>query len=359
MHCHLLIPGLFPPFRPETRLAVRAIPLPALTTLLARGSTKALTANNMTTWLCQSFGVEKKHDWPMAACTLLADGGAPGNDFWLQAEPVHLQLQRDKLILADAGNLGITQEEALSLTASLNEHFSSDGLHFVQTRPDRWHLRLAQLPTHLKTHPLETAIGRNIRNILPAGPDGVRWHGILNEVQMLLHRHPVNEAREQRGLLPVNSIWPWGGGILPQRLRSHFSHVWANDALARGLALVADTACADTPKSATAWLQANQARSHHLIVLDALQNPSLHGDFTLWKENLLRLEEDWFKPLRHALSHDKFSRLTLYTFNGGQAQSFSVNRPNLWKIWLRKKPLEAHFMASKSNTPSGQKSFSP
>lgn len=352
MHCHLLIPGLFPPFRPETRLAVQALHLPALTTLLARGNAKTLAANSMDAWLCQSFGVEKKYDWPVAACTLLADGGNPDKNFWLQAEPVHLQLQRDKLILADVGNLGISFEEAQSLTVSLNEHFASDGLHFVQTRPDRWHLRLDQIPSHLKTHPLETAIGRNIRNILPAGPDGVRWHSILNETQMLLHRHPVNEAREQRGLLPINSIWPWGGGMLPQRLSSDFSHVWANDSLTRGLALVSDTLCAGTPESATAWLQTNESISHHLIVLDTLQTAALHGNFEDWNENLLRLENNWFKPLHQALSNDHSSRLTLYTFNGGQTLSFSVNRANLWKIWLRRKSLETYFFEPRSTTPA-------
>jgi len=109
MHCHLLIPGLFPPFRPETRNALRDLSLPALATLLARGSQKTLPDDSMDAWLCRTFGVEKQHDWPVAAFTLLADGGNPGSDFWLLAEPVHLQLQRDRLVLVDAGNLDITQ----------------------------------------------------------------------------------------------------------------------------------------------------------------------------------------------------------------------------------------------------------
>lgn len=343
MHCHLLIPGLFPPFRSETRNALRDLSLPALATLLARGSQKALSDGSMDAWLCRSFGVEKQHDWPVAAFTLLADGGNPGGDFWLLAEPVHLQLQRDRLVLADAGNLDITQEEANSLTTALNEHFADEGLSFFPTRPGHWHLRLTHPPAHLKTHSLETAIGRNIRNILPSGPDGVRWHSILNETQMLLHRHPVNEAREQRDLPPVNSIWPWGGGILPANLTTHFVHTWADNALARGLAVATDTPCANVPETAVEWLHATQGRSHHLVVLDALRTSALHGDIHLWRETLLHLEKDWLVPLRQALSHDKISRLTLYGFDSGQARSFSVSRTDLWKIWLRAKPLEAYF----------------
>lgn len=342
MHCHLLIPGLFPPFRPETRNALRDLPVPALATLLARGSHKTLPDDSMDAWLCRSFGVGKQHDWPVAAFTLLADSGDPGSDFWLLAEPVHLQLQRDRLILADAGNLDITQEEANSLTAALNEHFFDEGLSFFPTRSDCWHLRLASRPDHLKTRSLETAIGRNIRNILPSGPDGKRWHSILNETQMLLHRHPVNEAREQRNLPPVNSIWPWGGGILPSNLSTHFVHTCSDNALARGLAVATDTACASVPDTAMEWLHASQAVAHHLVVLDALHNFALHGDFHRWRETLLSLEKDWFGPLRQALSRDEISRLTLYAFDNGQAKSFSVSRTDLWKIWLRSKPLVAY-----------------
>jgi len=348
MHCHLLIPGLFPPFRPETRNALRDLSLPALATLLARGSQKTLPDDSMDAWLCRSFGVEKQHDWPVAALTLLADGGSPGGDFWLLAEPVHLQLQRDRLVLADAGNLDITQEEADSLTAALSEHFADEGLSFFPTRSGHWHLRLTHPPAHLQTHSLETAIGRNIRNILPGGPDGKRWHSLLNEIQMLLHRHPVNEAREQRGLPPVNSIWPWGGGVLPTNLTTHFTHIWADHALARGLAVATGTPCASVPETAVEWLSAAQAGAHHLVVLDALRTPALYGDVHLWRETLLRLEKDWFWPLRQALSRDKISRLTLTAFDSGQAKSFSASRTDLWKIWLRGKPLEASMENPKS-----------
>ncbi|BAN34932.1 2,3-bisphosphoglycerate-independent phosphoglycerate mutase [Sulfuricella denitrificans skB26] len=297
----------------------------------------------MDEWLCRTFGVEKRHDWPVAAFTLLANGGNPGSDFWLLAEPVHLQLQRDRLVLADSGNLDITQEEANSLTTALNEHFADEGLSFFPTRACHWHLRLAHPPNHLKTHSLETAVGRNIRNILPSGPDGKRWHSILNETQMLLHRHPVNEVREQRGLPSVNSIWPWGGGGLPTNLAPYFVHIWADNALTRGLAVATDTPCANVPETAVEWLNANQGRSHHLVVLDTLRTPALYGDVHRWREALLLLEKNWFGPLRQALSRDKISRLTLYAFDSGQARSFSVSRTDLWKIWLRGKSLDAYF----------------
>jgi hypothetical protein len=34
----------------------------------------------------------------------------------------------------------------------------------------------------------------------------------MNEIQMLLHEHPVNQRRERVGKLPVNGWWLWGFG---------------------------------------------------------------------------------------------------------------------------------------------------
>ena len=48
--------------------------------------------------------------------------------------------------------------------------------------------------------------GEDIDRFLPAGRDGKAWHAVMNEVQMLFHDHPVNVAREARGI-PVPDCW--------------------------------------------------------------------------------------------------------------------------------------------------------
>jgi len=42
---------------------------------------------------------------------------------------------------------------------------------------------------------------------MPQGTDAMRCQAILNQVQMLLHEHPVNQMREVVEQVPVNSIW--------------------------------------------------------------------------------------------------------------------------------------------------------
>lgn len=53
------------------------------------------------------------------------------------------------------------------------------------------------------------------------------WYKLLNEMQMFLHQHPVNQARQQRGLLPINSLWFWGGGARPEKPKS--DPIWCCD----------------------------------------------------------------------------------------------------------------------------------
>jgi len=93
------------------------------------------------------------------------------------------------------------------------------------SHPDRWYLRLDSLPD-ISTLPLSQVAGRNVHGLLPGGKDAARWHQLFNEIQMLLFAHPLNEARETRGALPINSLWFWGGGVM-QPLRHFRSHTAA------------------------------------------------------------------------------------------------------------------------------------
>ena len=211
---HLVIPGLFLP-KDLAAEAGDGLSLPALEKLLGRGRNEILDPVPLENLLCVSFGVPCATDAPIAPISAAFDGLAAG--CWLRADPVNLNLQRDQLLLAA---VQVGSEEAAALCASLNEHFAGQDMEFFAPHPQRWYVRLDALP-RISTAPLSQVVGGDVRRVLPTGEDAARWHQLFNEIQMLLHAHPLNEAREARGEPIINSVWFWGGGcdtLLMQQL---------------------------------------------------------------------------------------------------------------------------------------------
>ncbi|MFX8047684.1 hypothetical protein ABTK64_20425, partial [Acinetobacter baumannii] len=60
----------------------------------------------------------------------------------------------------------------------------------------------------------QRATGHNIDIWMHKGEQERAWRKFQNEIQMTWYDHPVNQAREARGLLPVNSVWLFGQGAL-------------------------------------------------------------------------------------------------------------------------------------------------
>lgn len=139
-----------------------------------------------------------------------------GNDaadcYWLYAVPVHLVLQRDTFSMSAPVPLPLDQAEIDTLTGALNKHFEAEGLKFFW-HENYWFLRLASNP-NIQTNSPENATNKDIDAFLPTGEGAIHWAAFVNELQMLLFTHPVNQAREAKNLPTVNSIWCYGGGSL-------------------------------------------------------------------------------------------------------------------------------------------------
>lgn len=343
MRCSLLIPHLFWPIT-RNEDPYRELPLPALETLLARATRQVSPDDGVEAWLCRAFGVEKQIDWPVAPLTLLTDGGNAGREYWLRADPVHLRVERDQLILGDSGTFSVSQAEAHVLTEVLNRHFAEEGLIFHSLHPARWYLRLAQ-PPKLHTHPVTAVAGKNLNDYLPTGADSLRWHGLCNEIQMLLHEHPVNQAREDRGEPPINSVWLWGGGTLPAAVRTLFTQVWGGGPFACGLAQAGAIAWSERPGDATEWLGQAETAGAHLVILDDLRGAAEYGDTCGWRESMAHMERAWFAPLLEKLKRGGSSALRIVATNGRCAVSFDVTPRDLLKLWRRPKPLPSYGQA--------------
>lgn len=331
---HLLVPHLWPP--PDADDAGGDVSLPGLETLLGKGTVADTESGDAEGWLCRKFGLQRRGDWPVAPLGLLADGGNPGTDFWLRADPVFLRADARELVLAGTP-ARISREEADALTAALSRHFEPDGLAFRAPGADRWYLR-PSAPPAIETRTPGEAAGRHVDAYLPSGADALRWHTWLNEIQMLLHAHPVNEARENRGELPVNSVWIWGGGVLPANAVSPFARVCSDEPTAAGLALTAKAEQRALPGTAEEWLSENP-RDGQLAVLDQLREPAYRGDGTAWREAAESLDEAWFAPLAAALREKRMARLEIHAPGLPRGRRAVVEAADFWKFWRRARRL--------------------
>jgi hypothetical protein len=232
-----------------------------------------------------------------------------------------------------------TADEAAQLCASLNTHFAADGLRFHAPHPQRWYLQLDDAPD-MNTSPLAQVEGCNVYEHLPQGADALRWHSVFNEIQMLLHEHPVNQARETRGELPVNSVWLWGGGRDGGALKQAGVKMCSDSSLASAFAQVANIPNAALPDDAAQWLAGDEGG--YLVVWEGLRRAFRRGDLLAWRDELQHFEQCCAKPLLNALRAGRIQRLTLDVVSTDVSRRFVLTRTAAWKLWRRPRPLAAY-----------------
>ena len=273
---------------------------------------------------------------PVASLTWLADTGESCSDYLLRVDPVHVRADQSCLRLFDATTFSLKPDEARALIGAFNDYYSERGWQLQAPHPQRWYLVLPQAPDMTTIAPGNIG-GEDINDFLPVGTDSSAWHALMNEVQMLFHDHPVNAARVQRGELPVNSIWPWGGGVLPGKPDTIVTQVITDQPLPAGLAQLAGISRRGLPgeiRELPVLLQDGL----NLVVVDQLEKAARYGDAEAWSEGIGHLEQAWCVPLLKLLASRKLKSLELYPVNG---QRYSLNRHCLKYFWKRPRPFTA------------------
>ena len=149
---------------------------------------------------------------PWAAAQRRELGQDPGAMAWGCLTPVHWHLGTEQLSMGDPARLLLDEATSRSLLAVVEPLFTSEGFEVRWGAASAWfigHSSLAAMPCAS----LDRVIGRNVDRWLPAGAAARLLRRLQNEVQMALYGHALNEERERRGLLPVNSVWLSGCGV--------------------------------------------------------------------------------------------------------------------------------------------------
>jgi len=124
---------------------------------------------------------------------------------WMRLTPVYWAAARDHVNLHELGGDSMDVADwtqiAQVITPWLNE---LDWEVFVLAREA--YIRVAS-GFDYRAPSLALAQSDMLERFLPQGADLKPWQTLLTELQMLLHSHPINATRTQRGAPPINGFW--------------------------------------------------------------------------------------------------------------------------------------------------------
>lgn len=364
----ILLPFGLPP--PElARDLLRDLRLPALSTLLARGSAIPPTTGRAPapgatagsagsdendggfaralpheTWLAEHFGLadamRTSGSPPVATAFMRSLGLAPAPGHWFIVQPVHLHVARDHLVLTDPRQLGLSTTESHALFETAGPCFEEQGLSLFFGTTDCWFVR-ADRHADLLTSTPDATCGRNIDIWMPQGASAREWRKLQNEVQMAWFADPVNAAREDRRVNPVNSLWLWGGATYPQPNRMQRpEHLFGFDGWTQAFGYyAAGNQPQATPESVfernAEDRESRGGQEARLLLCDGLIGPALGGDWSEWRQRLEALETRWFAPALAAVTRGAIGGIRLTLSDSTRLQSWETRRASLRKFWVK------------------------
>lgn len=296
-------------------------PLPGLSALLRLADVEALPGS----WwdVVARAHVPAARGLAPAALAAAALSLPEGTAVWL-AQPVHLTAGADHLRLPASGLLRLTPEDGAWLAADFAALFGGDGLHL---------------------HPVGgsfvlTGLAAGAGPPDPAGHRGARvdtgdrgGHAALrrlaSEIELWLHEHPLNLARQRRGALPVNALWLWGAGRapgVPGDADAAAPDFRGEDPRLVGLAALAGAVCA-LPGADLRSAEGSGAAAA-VIQLSAAQAVRAS------EPPLVCIDRDWIAPLQAAVDRGAIAEATLVI-----GEVCAVYRPaHRRRFWRRGRP---------------------
>ena len=254
--------------------------------------------------------------WAPAALTRQMDIGDAAGAAWLRADPAHVRPEMTGARLLGIGErLSLSQDDVDALLPALKPVFGDSGFALDAPTPTRWYLRLLREAKFPQFSAPDTALGEDLFEHQPDGPEGRRWRALLNDVQILLHNHPWNAQRAERGRVPINALWVWGGGVLPDRVVAEARQAYSDDDLLQALIQIAGGAAQPLPGDFS-----SASFSEDDVALYDLRRV----------RDLAALQRDWLLPAVRALRAGALEAFVLDAADGTRLQLASGQR---WRFW--------------------------
>lgn len=257
--------------------------------------------------------------WSHAALTRIADAGLEDarSGAWLRADPAYIRPDiNGARLLATGAPLSMSMGDLDAFLPALSPLFGDAGFLLDAPHPTRWYLRLPR-ESKLPDFPApDQALGEDVFDHMPDGPLARRWRTLLSEAQVLLHNHPHNDARARAGLVPVNSLWFWGGGMLPDSAASDSLSVFSDDPVLHGLAGVGIFNAMQLADFTSFESLANDT----LIDLRGVRDPKV-------------FLERWLQPAFMAAVQGKVD------FDLADGRTFQLQPRLRWRFWRKPRPV--------------------
>ncbi len=210
---------------------------------MARAEQFACTDTGYLATLGECFNWEPRTTLPVAALLRQHALGDAADNIWVCADPAYVQPDMGGARMLACSGFDLTDAEVAALTRVLKPLFGDAGLLLEASSSEHWQLRLPKNRPLPDFDPPEEVLGDSLLAHLPEGRHARSWQALFNEVQLLLHQHPVNRARQQQGVWPVNCLWFWGAGSLPLQISTQLAWVMGEDRKLLALAAQAGVPC--------------------------------------------------------------------------------------------------------------------
>ncbi len=122
----------------------------------------------------------------------------------------------DDFIIKDHAAGDLTTEEARELLKVISDEFADEHISFHLGTQYRHCMILDQGNPQCSFVPPHDVLDRRVGDHLPSGPDSGPFTEMMRRSYELLKDHPVNKARQAKGLNVANTIWIWGKGTRPE-----------------------------------------------------------------------------------------------------------------------------------------------
>lgn len=231
---HIVLPGALPdPDAARALLSHLPQAAPTLVGWLAMARAALQSADASATgctayeqWLLERAGFKPEPHQNLAAGLgpLWAESNPLPRDepVWL-AELVHMAPTQSSTAMLASADLQVTPEQSLALFQSAQVLFSGTGFTLNADSTGRWRVTLPPECRFVCASPAIVA-ATSVDDWWLKQEAARPWRRLFNELQMQWFDHPVNLARQNLGLPPINGVWLFGGARPEQLSPSSSSH---------------------------------------------------------------------------------------------------------------------------------------